>query len=145
MNMRCGMTLNQIDRSNYFRGLLFLISIDGKEINKNKKLLYSLASVLGFNHYFIDQEIKDFIETNEVNITPPKFSNHILAEAFLKDGIKIAFIDKALHISELNWLVTFTQINQLSKQWFFLELENFLENYESNESIHFELQNYIQA
>ncbi len=139
------MTLNQIDRSNYFRGLLFLISIDGKEINKNKKLLYSLASVLGFNHYFIDQEIKDFIETNEVNITPPKFSNHILAEAFLKDGIKIAFIDKALHISELNWLVTFTQINQLSKQWFFLELENFLENYESNESIHFELQNYIQA
>lgn len=139
------MTLNQIDRSNYFRGLLFLISVDGKELRENKKLLYSLASVLGFNHYFIDQEIKDFLDANELNITPPRFSNHILAEAFLKDGIKIAFVDKALHISELKWLIMFTQINQLSKQWFFLELENFLENYESSDWVHFELQNYIQA
>ena len=139
------MTVNQIERSNYFRGLLFLIGNDGKIQSDKKEILDALASVLGFNQDYVEQELNDFIGNLYIAETPPKFSNHILAETFLKDGIRIAFEDKALHISELKWLVTFSAENYLSKQWFFVELENFLDNYDSYSTSSFEIQKYLQA
>ena len=137
------MIINPYDRSNYFKGLLILVGKD-KNITPNESLLIKkIGNILGFSHDFINQAINNFFENNYIIEEPPVFSNYHFAELFIKDGIKIAFVNKVLNLDQVEWLSATALKNNLSKQWFYIELENLLESYNSNDNANFEIQKYF--
>ena len=137
------MTINPLDTSNYFRGLLILAGRE-KQITQNERSsLKKIGDLLGFNHTFIDTAINDFVNNKYVKAEIPQFSSTDIAELFLKDGIKLAFANDILKIQQIDWLMSFAIVNKLSKQWFFIELENYLDNHYSNQEVAFELQKYV--
>ncbi len=48
-----------------------------------------------------------------------------LQKTFIKDGIKLAFADKDLHLYEMNWLKTVADKNDIDASWGFSEFEKF--------------------
>ncbi|MCX6167721.1 MAG: hypothetical protein NTX65_00135 [Ignavibacteriales bacterium] len=139
------MILNPIDKSNYLRGLLILIKRD-RTINEiEKERIKELSKVLGFNGRFVENAVNELLDNEYLTENPPKFTNHILAEAFIKDALKIAFIDNVLNIYKLNWLSSFAIDNDLSKQWLFMELEQFIDNADRHITDRFEIQNYLNS
>ncbi len=137
------MTINPLDTSNYFRGLLMLAGSE-KQITQNEKsLLKKIGDLLGFNHTFTDAAINNFVNNKYANAEIPQFSNTDIAELFIKDGIRLAFTNDILKIQQIDWLMAFAIENKLSKQWFFIELENYLDNHNSNQEVDFELQKYV--
>lgn len=139
------MILNPIDKSNYLRGLLILIKRD-RTVNEIEKVrIKELSKILGFNGSFVENALNELLENEYLIENPPKFKNHKLVEAFIKDAIKIAFFENVLNIYKLNWLSAFAIDNDLSKQWLFMELEHFIENANPNLNDGFEIQNYLNA
>jgi hypothetical protein len=134
------MIINPLDKSNYFKGLLVLAGKE-KEISINEKFsLQNVAAILGFDHNFVNKAIDDFFKNKYITEEPPMFSDSKFAEIFIKDGVKLAFADKALSIHQIEWLTATALKNKLSKQWVFIELENFLDNYSPDFIEHFEIQ-----
>ena len=137
------MTINPLDTSNYFKGLLILAGRE-KHITENERTsLKKIGSILGFNNAFIEAAISDFINNEFIKAEVPQFSSFEIAESFLKDGIKLAFTNNILNVHQIDWLMEFAVENKLSKQWFFIELENYLDKYNSGREADFELQRYI--
>ena len=137
------MTINPLDTSNYFKGLLILAGRE-KHITENERTsLKKIGSILGFNHAFIEAAISDFISNEFIKAEIPQFSSPEIAESFLKDGIKLAFTNNILNVHQIDWLMEFAVENKLSKQWFFIELENYLDKYNSGREVDFELQKYM--
>jgi hypothetical protein len=137
------MPINSSDTSNYFKGMLILISRKKQITHKERTLLMDIAHLLGFNKAYIDSAIDDFMNNKNIKTEIPLFSNWEVAELFLKDGIKLAFTDKTLTVEQIEWLMAVAIKNTLSKQWFFIELENYLDNYEFNYNTEFELQKHM--
>jgi hypothetical protein len=137
------MRINPLDTSNYFRGLLVLVSRE-KQINQRERtLLKKIGRFLGFNQDFMDSAIDDLIKNKYVKTEAPLFSNCEVAELFLKDGIKLAFANDTLTIKQIEWLITIAIRNRISKQWFFIELENYIENCSTEYDEEFELPKHI--
>lgn len=137
------MFIDPIDKSNYFKGLLVLVGKD-KEINRNESdLIKKVGNILGFNHDFVDKAIKNFFKNKYIIEEPPVFSNYNFAEIFIKDGIRMALINNVINLDQISWLTTTTIKNNLSKQWFFIELESLLERNNSGFEFYFEIQKYI--
>jgi hypothetical protein len=137
------MTINQIDRSNYFKGLLILIGTNRKITENERLIITDVAQILGFGHNFVDTAIDELFGNQYIIAEPPRFSNHILAEIFIRDGMRIAFANKVLHLYELQWLARFAVNNNFSKQWFFIELEQYLDKSNQTQENSFEIQKYI--
>ena len=138
------MTLNFSDKSNYLMGMLVMIGKDRNIDNSNEKMIRLIAGELGFNHYFVDQSIEEIKEHEYIIEGPPEFSNREIAEAFIKDAIRFAFSDGALHLYEVQWLLTIASKNKLPGQWFLLEIEYFLKNNTHTREDSFEIQKYIE-
>ena len=137
------MFIDPIDKSNYFKGLLVLVGKD-KEINRNESdLIKKVGNILGFNHDFVDKAIKNFFKNKYIIEEPPVFSNYNFAEIFIKDGIRMALINNVINLDQISWLTTTTIKNNLSKQWFFIELESLLERNNPGFEFYFEIQKYI--
>jgi hypothetical protein len=137
------MIINPIDKSNYFKGLLVLVSKD-KDISKNEsELIKKIGNILGFNHDFVDKAIKNFFKNKYIVEDPPLFSSFIFAEMFLKDGITLALTNKVLNLDQIKWLTAAASKNNLSLQWLFIELENHLEDFYSGSEANFEIQKYL--
>jgi hypothetical protein len=137
------MNIDQIDRSNYFKGLLILIGT-GRKITETERIIISdVAEILGFGHNFVDTAMDELFGNQYIIAEPPRFSNHILAEIFIRDGMRIAFANKVLHLYELQWLARFAVNNNFSKQWFFIELEQYLDKSNRIHENSFEIQKYI--
>lgn len=111
------MTLSLLDRSNYFKGLLLLIGKDQKITEPENNLIKKLGKVLGFEKYFVEEAIQGLFENEYIQKDPPKFSNLIFAEAFLKDGIKLALADNDLAAEEYEWLSLVAANNNIDNQW----------------------------
>ncbi|MBI9072426.1 MAG: hypothetical protein JEY94_12570 [Melioribacteraceae bacterium] len=111
------MTLSLLDRSNYFKGLLLLIGKDEKITQPENDLIKKLGKVLGFEKYFVEEAINGLFENEYIKKDPPKFSSSIFAEAFLKDGIKLALADNDLASAEYEWLITVAANNNINNQW----------------------------
>ena len=139
------MTCGLIDRSNYFRSLLILLRKNDQIKEEEKIMVCKIAKVMGFEKGFTENAINELLVNEYLIEDPPLFSNLKLAEAFIKDGIKLAFADKGLHIFEYNWLILIANKNNLSNQWFYIELEDFLENKKPNMENSFEIQNFLSS
>ena len=57
----------------------------------------------------------------------PVFSQKHYAEAFLRDAIKVGFVDNDLSTKEFDWLQSIAVSNGLTNEW----LKNELEDYQS--------------
>jgi len=138
------MMLNMADRKNYLRGLLILTG-DVKQVSASEsKKINEVCRLLELNQDFVKSVIDEFANEHYVIENPPKFINHQLAEVFLKDGIRMAFIKKALHLYKLHWLLNFAVMNDFSKQWFYIELEYYLDNSSEYFKNTLEIQKYIE-
>ena len=137
------MTLNLTDKNNYLIGMLVMIGKDRNIGNTNEKMIRLIADDMGLNHYFVDQSIEEIRGHKYIIEEPPEFSDREIAEAFIKDAIRFAFSDHAIHLYELQWLATIALKNKLSWQWVLFEIEYFLKaNYSVQDSL-FEIQKYV--
>ena len=106
-------------------------------------MISNIGSLLGFNRDFVQSALNELIENKYLVVEPPKFSHVLFAEAFLKDGIKMALSDNDLQLNEFKWLWTIASLNNLSKQWLYMELEDFLDHMENLSKGSFEIQKYL--
>lgn len=135
------MKFNLIDKSNYFRGLLVLIRKNKTITEPTSKKVKRIAAVLDFSQEYIDISLKDLLENINIVEEPPKFSDFLIAESFIKNGIHLALTDGFINLLQIQWLANTAQKNNLSKQWFFVELEDFINQYVTNSKILFEVNN----
>ena len=119
------MVLTLLDKSNYLKGLLILIGKD-KNITEDERIhLLKISRILGFDPNFCEDAINELLENEYIIEEPPLFSNNEIAKAFIKDGIKLAFANKELHLYELNWLKAVSDKNNIEAGWGMKEFENF--------------------
>jgi hypothetical protein len=133
------MLLNVTDKSNYIKGLLVLIKKKNAIGEPIKKSVKHITKILDFNQEFIDESMKGLMTNNFIVDDPPKFSNYQLAECFLKDGLHIAFSDGILNFNQVEWLINTAKKNNLSEQWFFIELEEYFNRCKLNLNMQFEI------
>ncbi len=134
------MDSNFLDKSNYFRGLILLIGKDKKITESEKGIIKSIAKTLNYNQEFVDRAMNDLFANKYIVMEPPEFSNLRFVEIFIRDGLRIALTDGVIDLREIHWLMSVAQKNRLSKQWFFSELEYFLDNYNSKVKDVYEIQ-----
>ena len=122
------MEFTLLDRSNYLRGLLILIGKDRKISEEEKNMFRLLSKELGFSRDFCETAMEELLENEYIIEDPPKFSNIEIAKLFIKDGIKLAFADKELHLYELSWLKSVAEANSLHHAWGAEQFEKFKNN-----------------
>jgi hypothetical protein len=133
------MTNNYLDRSNYVKGLLLLIGKDKKITDEERDFLHTVGKALSFNKKFIDRAIDELFENKHLGNEPPVFSQKQYAEAFLRDAIKLGFVDNDLSIKEFDWLQSIAVSNGLSNEWLKNELEDYLSGKHAHESQELEI------
>jgi hypothetical protein len=138
------MNITETDKSNYLKGFLILIENTGAINESNKNLITKVANILEYNHYFVEYSINELSENKNQVPDLPKFSSHSFAEIFIRDSMRLTFNNNILNLDAIRWLLKVIQINNLSKQWFYLELENFLDNYNSDMNSYFEIQKHVK-
>jgi hypothetical protein len=112
------MNVSIVDGSNYFKGLLLLIRKDRKISDSEIILMQYIGKMLGFEKEFCDNAIRDILENEYIEDTPPRFTTKELAEKFVKDGLAVAFSDRECHPSEEAWLKNAAIHNGLDEAWF---------------------------
>ncbi|HMS64203.1 MAG TPA: hypothetical protein PKD83_02990 [Ignavibacteria bacterium] len=115
------------DGSNYFKGLLLLISKDRKIKDPEIQLMKHIGKALGFEREFCENAIHEILENKFIIDDTPKFSTKELAVMFIKDGLAIANSDTEIHLAEEEWLRSAAEHNGLDLNWFQLE-KKFAEN-----------------
>ncbi|HET55143.1 MAG TPA: hypothetical protein ENN33_07985 [Ignavibacteria bacterium] len=134
------MKFNLFDKSNYFRGLLIVIRKNKTVTESASRTVKRIAAVLDFNQDFVDVSLKNLLVNEYIVEEPPKFSDCLIAEIFIKDAINLALSDGILSLLQIQWLMNTAQKNNLSKQWVFVEFEDFINSYISNLEMPFEIQ-----
>jgi hypothetical protein len=132
-----------MDRSNYLRGTILMNLKDDRISSKRYNMIEELGLLLGFNKNFIDTSLNNLFENKYISKDPPKFSNVIFAEAFLRDCLKIALSDNDLQLEEIQFLRTVASLNSLSRQWFYWELEDYLDHNDNFSNSSYEVLKYI--
>ena len=120
------MTNDYLDRSNYVKGLLLLIGKDKKITDEERDFLHTVGKALSFNKKFIDRAIDELFENKYLGSDPPVFSQKQYAEAFLRDAIKLVFVDNELSNEEFDWLQSIAVSSGFTDEWLKDELEHYL-------------------
>ena len=128
------MTNDYLDRSNYVKGLLLLIGKDKRITDKERDFLHKIGKTLSFNKQFIENAINELFENKHLGNEPPVFSRKHYAEAFLRDAIKLAFVDNDLSSKEFNWLLSIAEANDLSSEWLKHELLDYQNSNDSHKT-----------
>lgn len=118
------MKITVIEGSDYFRGLLLLISKDRKISEPEIILMKRIGKTLGFEKDFCNQAIQEILENKFVLNEPPKFSTNELAKKFIKDSLMLAGSDNENHISEEAWIESIAKVNGIEIEWFLKEKDN---------------------
>ncbi|MEJ2109341.1 MAG: hypothetical protein P8Z37_05400 [Acidobacteriota bacterium] len=111
------MKASQIDRSNYFRGLLVLIGRDRIIHPTEHNLALQFGKALDFEKRFCEATIADLLDNEHINEDPIIFDEHKIAECFLRDALKFSLIDKEIHSREMAWLEIIARTNNLPDDW----------------------------
>lgn len=117
------MKMTLLDKSECFRAFLLLIGQDGVITRDERDFLLHIGKMLDFERRFSETAIDDLLENRYINTNPPLFSVQEIAEAFLKDAVRIAFSDKDLHTGEFKWLQSIAVKNGLRDGWLSDEVE----------------------
>ena len=109
--------------SDYFRGLLLLISKDHKISKPEIILMKRIGKALGVEKDFCDDAILKVLENKYILDEPPKFSTNELAKKFIKDGLTLAVSDNEIHTFEEVWLKSTAEKNGIDVEWYLRERE----------------------
>ncbi len=112
------MTIDMKDASEYFRGLLLLISKDRKIADTETVLMKRIGKALGFEKDFCENAIREILENRFIVDEPPRFSTGELAMKFIKDGLTLAGADDETHHAEVVWLKAAAAKNGIEEEWF---------------------------
>ena len=115
-----------LDRSSYVNGLLLLLGKDKKITDGEREFLHTIGKALGFNKKFIEQAIDELFENKYLGNEPPVFTQKQYAESFLRDAIKLVFVDNELSTEEFDWLQSIAVANGLTNDWVKDELEQYM-------------------
>jgi hypothetical protein len=113
------------DRSSYLKGLLIVAKKDNHLAETEKNILKSFALRLGFASDFYEEIIRNLLSNKYIDCSPIKFSDTVIAESFITDGLSLAFSDNEVSNQELNWLKETAQLNGLSEEWYEKRLANY--------------------
>jgi len=111
------MTIDVLDGSNYFRGLLLLIRKDHTINTVEADRMKSIGKSLGLEQRFCEEAIRDVLENPHIADTPPQFSAPGLARIFLRDGLRLAAADNEIHGLEEEWLASVAGANGVEAAW----------------------------
>ena len=112
------MTIGVKDASEYFRGLLLLISKDRRITEAETVLMKRIGKALGFEKDFCDNAIHEILDNRFIVDEPPLFSTGELAMKFIKDGLRLAGADDETHHAEVVWLKATAAKNGIEEEWF---------------------------
>lgn len=140
------MTLNVSDKNNYLKGIISLIGTDDNCDEKNKKIVRLIAEKLGFNHYFVDDSINEIKKKKYIEGELLEFSNQEIAQSFIKDAIRIAFLNHIINSYDIKWLSNIAFKNKLTEQWLTGEINYYFFNKNSQSSdLSFEILKQIES
>ncbi len=112
------MEITLLDRSNYYRGLLLLARKDRKITEVESQLMMRIGTTLGFDKEFCENAIREVLENEHIDTTPPTFSTREVAQTFIKDGLVVATTGAELHPAEEEWLHATARANGIDDEWF---------------------------
>jgi hypothetical protein len=140
------MELSIQDRGKYLRGMLLLIGKDQQILEHEKDWFYKLSKILGYDIAFCKTAIKELPENEYLEISPPVFSLPGIAEAFIIDGIHLAYADKEMNPDEMLWINSVAVANGIDILWGMKEYEKFRHmNYSEEEIYTFEIEKLING
>ena len=112
------MKISLLDRSLYLKGLVRLIRKDRKIDAAERTMAVRVGKILGFEKKFSEKVIDELLDNKYIVDVPPHFSAPDIARCFIKDGLKLSFVDGQLHEKELIWLKSIAEKNGLEDAWY---------------------------
>lgn len=136
--------LNDIDKSNYLRGLLVISRLDQNVSDYEKRAVIRLSKILGFDPHFCSDAVEELVENPYISENAPKFTKQEIGKAFIMDALKLAFSDNNFHLNELRWIRNVAKVNGLSKEYW-LDLASKIRLKKAAEQIEykFEIEKYL--
>ncbi len=140
------MQMSQLEKSNYYRGLLVLVGKDRIVDATERALMIAVGRTLDFDPRFCEAAIDDLLRNRYLTDEPILFSMRQAAECFLRDAIRVAIVDAELHPQELKWLRLIARTNGLPQKWLEEEIER-IQGLKASQSLPdtFEIQQYLEA
>lgn len=117
------MKISVLEGGEYFRGLLLLIARDRVVSDSEAGLILRIGKALGLEKEFCEGAVREILENPHVSSDPPVFSRPELARMFVRDGLTIAAVDRAIHDAEEEWLRLTAQRNGVGADWFEVQRE----------------------
>jgi hypothetical protein len=117
LRWEAAMMISQVERSNYYKGLLVLAGRDRIIDPRERELMLQIGKILNFDKRFCEAALNDLLRNPHIKSEPVVFSDVLIAECFLHDAIRLAFVDQELHSREMAWLRSVGQANGLSNEW----------------------------
>jgi hypothetical protein len=117
--------MSQLDRSNYYRGLLVLTGKDRIVDLRERELMLRFGQLLDFDLRFCIAAIDDLLENKHITDEPVTFSNREIAQCFVRDGIRLICVDREIHSKEMNWLKEVAKANGLTEEWLDAEVRRY--------------------
>lgn len=115
------MHISPQEGSEYFRGLLLLISKDRVITESEITLMKRVGKALGFDQQFTEEAIETILDNSYIRSDPPRFSSTDLSKRFIRDGLAIARSDNGIHKVEAEWLRAVAEQNGIDLAWFTAE------------------------
>ena len=112
------MKISLLDRSLYLKGLVLLIRKDRKIYAEERNMTIRIGKILGFEKRFCENGIEELMDNKYIVDLPPRFSVPYIARCFIKDGLKLSFVDGHIHENELIWLKAVAETNGLEDKWY---------------------------
>jgi hypothetical protein len=137
------MKLSLLDRSNYYRGLLVLTRRDQVIDPRERELMLELGRILDFDRRFCEAAMDDLLRNPHIRNEPVTFSNQKTADCFLRDGIRLALVDRNISPKELGWLRSVAKANGRTDSWLDGEVQRLGLAEETRESPDLEIQHHL--
>ncbi len=117
------MNISTQEGSEYFRGLLLLVSKDRIITESEIMLMKRVGKALGFDQEFTVQAVETILDNSYIKSDPPTFASEEVSRRFIRDGLIIARSDNGIHKLEAEWLWKVAEHNGLTAEWFTREKE----------------------
>lgn len=97
---------------------MLLIRKDRKIDADERNMAVRIGKILSFEKNFCENVIEELMDNKYIVDLPPRFSVPDIARCFIKDGLKLSFVDGHIHENELIWLKAVAETNGLEDKWY---------------------------
>jgi hypothetical protein len=130
MRREASMKISQEERSNYYRGLLIVMRRDRLIDTREREFMLKIGEMFDFDKKFCEAAMDDLLNNSHIERKPIAFRDALIAQSFLTDAIRLAFVDRELHPKEIAWLRLVAQANGIPNEWLEDIVQRFLEGME---------------